>query len=85
MFETLDYGLFCVLDLETGLTSDVTGRQGMLTLRRYLIPPLVCLGVRACPFSDLYFLQNLLTTLTYICHFILQNKKFINKIENLPI
>jgi hypothetical protein len=59
MFETFDYGLFCVLDLEKDLTADVTCRQRMFTLPRYLIPPLVYIGVRACLFSDLYFLQDL--------------------------
>ncbi|XP_048741520.2 uncharacterized protein LOC125655312 isoform X2 [Ostrea edulis] len=36
-----------------GLMADVTGQQGMLTLPRHLIPPMVCPGVRVCP--TIYF------------------------------
>jgi hypothetical protein len=44
-----DYGLLHLPDLKIGLTAGVTGRHGMLTLPRHLIPPLVCPGVRVCP------------------------------------
>jgi hypothetical protein len=35
--------------IQTGVTADVTGRQGMLTPPRHLIPPLVYPEVRVCP------------------------------------
>jgi hypothetical protein len=46
-------------NLEIGLTAGVTGRQGMLIPPRHLIPPLINSEVSVCPFSDLYFLQDL--------------------------
>ena len=39
-----DYGLFRSPDQDYGIAAGVTGQQGMLTLLRHLIPPLVCPG-----------------------------------------
>jgi hypothetical protein len=41
----LDYGSYCLPDLEIGLRAGVPGREGMLTIPRHLIPPLVFQGV----------------------------------------
>jgi hypothetical protein len=47
--------LLCLPDLETGLTAGVTGRQGMFTAPRNLIPPLVYPKVRICPILKFVF------------------------------
>jgi hypothetical protein len=60
----LGYGLYRLPDLEVGFTAGVTGRQGMLTPLRRLIPPLMY----ARSFSDLYFLQDLWDRLLFIIH-----------------
>ena len=41
-----DYGLLHLPDHNNRLTAGVSGRQGMLTPPRHLIPHLVCPGVR---------------------------------------
>jgi hypothetical protein len=52
----LYYGSCCLSNLEIGLTAGVSGRQGMLTPPRHLIPPLIYSEIHVHPFSDLYFL-----------------------------
>jgi hypothetical protein len=43
------FGYIRIHDNATGLTAGVTGRQGMLTLPRHLIPPLMIPRVRVSP------------------------------------
>jgi hypothetical protein len=52
----LDYASYRLPNLEIGLTVGVTGRQGMLTPPRHLIPPLIYSEACVRPFSGLYFL-----------------------------
>jgi hypothetical protein len=63
----IDCGLFHSRNLDTlilttdfcisnGTQAGATGRQGMFTPPRHLIPPLIYSEVRVRPFSDLYFL-----------------------------
>jgi hypothetical protein len=66
-----DYRLFCLPDLETGAMVGVSGRQGMLTPPRHLIPPMVSRGPCWPTFSDLYFLQDLWGRWLFIMHAIL--------------
>jgi hypothetical protein len=59
-YTDLDYGLYCLPELELGLMVDVTGQQGMLTPPRHLIPSLVFPGVRvnlrfSCTWSEHWF------------------------------
>jgi hypothetical protein len=62
--------------LEFGLTAGVTGRQEMLT-PRHLIPRLVYLEVRVCPFHKFVFHAGLMRLMTfrYLCYFIVSTKK----------
>jgi hypothetical protein len=61
------------LVFEMGLTAGVTGRQGMLT-PRHLIPPPVCRGIHVCSFISLTTNVSRLITVWYLSHFI-QNVK----------
>jgi hypothetical protein len=56
-------------DLEIGLPAGVTGRQGMLTSPRHLVPPLVYSNVRVCPILWFVFPTGLLISMTvrYLC------------------
>jgi hypothetical protein len=49
------YGSKRLHELELGLMAGVTGRQGMLTPPRYMIPPLYIQRYVFALFSDLYF------------------------------
>jgi hypothetical protein len=44
-YTDLDYDSYRLLEMEFWLTADMTGRQGMCTPSRHLIPPLVYPGV----------------------------------------
>jgi hypothetical protein len=71
----LDYGLNRLPELELGLTADVTGRQGMLTPPKHLIPPLVCPEVRVCSIIGFVFSTGFmrLITVRYLCYFSLNS------------
>jgi hypothetical protein len=58
-------------ELELGLMVGVTGRQGMLTPPRHLIPPLVYPEVRVCTILKFLFPTWLmrLMTVRYLCYF----------------
>jgi hypothetical protein len=69
----LDYGSYRLPDLEIGLMAGVTGRQGMLTSHRHLIPRMIYSKVRVCPILwFVYFRTGLMwsRTVRYVCHFI---------------
>jgi hypothetical protein len=51
----VDNGQLHIHDQETGLMAGVTGRQGMLTPPKHLIPPPVRPGVRVSPFISLTY------------------------------
>jgi hypothetical protein len=56
-----------IFAFEMGLTAGVTGRKGMLTPPRHLMPPLVFPEVRVCPILSFVFMR--LVTVCYLCHF----------------
>jgi hypothetical protein len=60
---------------ENRLTEGVTGRQGMFTPPRHLIPPLVCPEVCVCPTFWFVFLTGLrrLMSVRNLCHYIQVN------------
>jgi hypothetical protein len=66
---------FCILILafEMGHTAGATGRQGMLTPPRHLIPPLVFPEVRVCSILGFVFPTGFMRLITfrYLCYFIL--------------
>jgi hypothetical protein len=67
----LDYGSYSLPDLEIELKAGKTGRQGMLTPSRHLIPPLVNPGVHVCSIPWSVFPTGLMGLLTvwYLNHF----------------
>jgi hypothetical protein len=72
----LDYGLYYLPGLEIGLTASMTGRQGMPTPPRHMIPPLVYPEAHGCPtpFSELYFLLEFSRSMIvrYLCYNMVQ-------------
>jgi hypothetical protein len=65
-------------ELELGHTAGVTGRQGILTPLRYLIPPLVCPEVHVCLILK-FVLPTGLLRLTIVYYL---SKKTKNKNKN---
>jgi hypothetical protein len=62
-----DYGLYRLPDLEIGLTTGVTGRQGMRPPLRHLFPPMVYPEVRDYPILRFVFPTGLLRLITVRC------------------
>jgi hypothetical protein len=58
MSDDLDCELLCLPDLETGLTLDVTGRQGILTPPRHMALPLMYPEARPCLTHSLICISN---------------------------
>jgi hypothetical protein len=67
-YTDLDYGLYCLPDLEIRLMAGVNSWHRLFTLPRHLIPPLIYSEVRVCPFSDSYFLRDLWNWLLFVIY-----------------
>jgi hypothetical protein len=69
-YTDLDYGSNRLPELELGFTAGVTGRQGILTPPRHLIPSLVYPEVRVCSVLGFVFPAGflILITVRYSCY-----------------
>jgi hypothetical protein len=63
-YTDLDYGSYCLSELELGLTARVTGQQGMFTPPMHLIPPLAYPEVRVCLIFKFFFPAELMRLMT---------------------